>query len=405
MSKQNLSEESKQQIVDEWISGKKTIVQLAKEHGCSQQSIRNWAKKKITDTSVCDKTSSQLGVDIPANRVSIEKLYTSSEASKLAKITVDQLHIYVIKESIKAYIYNSKKYQFVDRERYKTYQFRHVDSVNATNSRDLDVYTPYLLNISTEDYKILIDAKENVEIKRFPLIVLKNDNHFSKKEPRQIAFSDRDTFSIGINIFDDEGYDSFYQINKKQNSIITSNIEDLRFLSKEFELFIKEEKSRIAIRSPVIELFATHPNKSSLLVDLDTAAFEIYGTYNPIKTAHYDTTEKISTYLMERFSFFKIHADVAAEVILPSTDNPIEEDSQGEYRTLLLQLLIHAWNELCINKEFKRHDEIKYDHDSESWFKEKFKHQLNLSLKNRRILAKIILPDNAPFHNPRRAKK
>jgi transposase-like protein len=60
MSKKNLSEELKQKIVSDWISDKKTVAQLAKEHDCSEQSIRNWAKKKITDTPVCDKTSSQL---------------------------------------------------------------------------------------------------------------------------------------------------------------------------------------------------------------------------------------------------------------------------------------------------------------------------------------------------------
>jgi hypothetical protein len=64
---------------------------------------------------------------------------------------------------------------------------------------------------------------------------------------------------------------------------------------------------------------------------------------------------------------------------------------------------IQAWNELCINKEFKKDDETKYDRDADSWFKDKFKHKLSLADNKRRLLAKVILPDNAPFHNPRRA--
>ena len=70
MSKKNLSEELKQQIVNEWINGKKTIAQLAKEHGCSEQSIRNWAKKNIIDTSVCDKTSSQCNGQVKQETIS-----------------------------------------------------------------------------------------------------------------------------------------------------------------------------------------------------------------------------------------------------------------------------------------------------------------------------------------------
>ena len=409
MSKKNLSEELKQQIVNEWINGKKTIAQLAKEHGCSEQSIRNWAKKNITDTSVCDNTSGPLGVDIPANRVPALALYSLEEASRLAKITVEQLLYYAIRGDIKAYIINTKNYCFIDQVGLDVHddQLKIRAILNACNlPTNKQLYIPYLLTLSKDDSKRLA-TQEAIHVKRFPSIVVKADNdEFSIKLPRR-----PDYLGIVKNLKIISGdYQFFYPVDNQ--NMDASSIESLeliftniRFIAKELSEFIEQERSVIPKRNSIIELFATHTNKSSLLVDLDAAAFEMYGTYNPIKAAHYDTTEKISTYLMDRFGFFKIHADVAAEVILPSSDNPIKEGSQVEYRSRHLQLLIHAWNELCINKEFKRDDETRYDRDADSWFKEKLKHQLNHSLKNRKILVKIILPDNAPFHNPRRAKK
>lgn len=408
MSKKNLSEELKQQIVNEWTNGKKTIAQLAKEHGCSEQSIRNWAKKNITDTSVCDNTSGPLGVDIPANRVPALALYSLEEASRLAKITVEQLLYYAIRGDIKAYIINTKNYCFIDQVGLDVHDSRYLFRalVNSCNLPTKQLYKPYLLSLSKDDCKKLA-TQEAIHVQKFPSIVVKADNdELSIKLPRKAD----DLGAVDPLKIISGDYQFFYPVDNQ--NMDASSIESLeliftniRFIAKELSEFIEQERSVIPKRNSIIELFATHTNKSSLLVDLDAAAFEMYGTYNPIKAAHYDTTEKISTYLMDRFGFFKIHADVAAEVILPSSDNPIKEGSQVEYRSRLLQLLIHAWNELCINKEFKGHDKTKYDRDSESWFKDNFKHKLNFSLKNRRILAKIILPDNAPFHNPRRVKK
>ena len=408
MSKKNLSEELKQQIVNEWINGKKTIAQLAKEHGCSEQSIRNWAKQKITDTSVCDNTSGRLGVDIPANRVPVLALYSLEDASRLAKITVEQLLYYAVRGDIKAYIINTKNYYFMDQVGFDVLDSRYLFRalVNSCNLPTKQLYKPYLLSLSKDDCKKLA-TQEAIHVQKFPSIVVKADNdELSIKLPRKAD----DLGAVDPLKIISGDYQFFYPVDNQ--NMDASSIESLeliftniRFIAKELSEFIEQERSVIPKRNSIIELFATHTNKSSLLVDLDAAAFEMYGTYNPIKAAHYDTTEKISTYLMDRFGFFKIHADVAAEVILPSSDNPIKEGSQVEYRSRHLQLLIHAWNELCINKEFKRDDETRYDRDADSWFKEKLKHQLNHSLKNRKILVKIILPDNAPFHNPRRAKK
>ncbi|HMV60583.1 MAG TPA: transposase, partial [Agitococcus sp.] len=377
MSKKNLSEELKQQIVNEWTNGKKTIAQLAKEHGCSEQSIRNWAKKNITDTSVCDNTSGPLGVDIPANRVPALALYSLEEASRLAKITVEQLLYYAIRGDIKAYIINTKNYCFIDQVGLDVHDSRYLFRalVNSCNLPTKQLYKPYLLSLSKDDCKKLA-TQEAIHVQKFPSIVVKADNdELSIKLPRKAD----DLGAVDPLKIISGDYQFFYPVDNQ--NMDASSIESLeliftniRFIAKELSEFIEQERSVIPKRNSIIELFATHTNKSSLLVDLDAAAFEMYGTYNPIKAAHYDTTEKISTYLMERFGFFKIHADVAAEVILPSSNNPIKDDNQSEYRPRLLQLLIQAWNELCINKEFKKDDEIKYDCDADDWFNDNFKH-------------------------------
>lgn len=185
--KKNLSEELKQQIVNEWTNGKKTIAQLAKEHGCSEQSIRNWAKKNITDTSVCDNTSGPLGVDIPANRVPALALYSLEEASRLAKITVEQLLYYAIRGDIKAYIINTKNYCFIDQVGLDVHDSRYLFRalVNSCNLPTKQLYKPYLLSLSKDDCKKLA-TQEVIHVQKFPSIVVKADNdELSIKLPRK----------------------------------------------------------------------------------------------------------------------------------------------------------------------------------------------------------------------------
>lgn len=419
MSKKNLSEELKQQIVDDWINGKKTVAQLADEHGCSEQSIRNWAKKKITDTPVYDKTSSQLvgedfnnQVDILANRVPKPLFYSLEDASVLAKITVDQLFHYAIMGCIKAYIVNNTDYNFMDQVSINYYDIELKLDANLIGYKEPEpkLYKPFLLNVSSDDCKRLSDLR-SMNIKKFPSIILEEGVHnFIIKFPQKLDSPNFRAFRKAIY----GGYNFFYPICVESNyslsddharKFVNINIMDVKFFSQDLDELIKKQKKLIHLRGAVMDLFATHANKSSLLVDLDQVAFELYGTFNPIKVAHYNTKEKISTYLIERFGFFKVHADVAAEVILPSSTNQIEDDNQSSYRPHLLQLLIQAWNDLCLKQVFTKESQIKYDIDAETWFKDKFKHELSRFRKSRTLLAKIILSDNAPFHNQRRHKK
>ncbi len=419
MSKKNLSEELKQQIVNEWINGKKTIAQLAKEHGCSEQSIRNWAKKNIIDTSVCDKTSSQLGVDIPANRVSESIVYSLTAAAVEIKVNKKQLIHYAILGKISIYAENTDCYYLIDRVQLDdlAQYYNPKNWMNWSDSPRRDYKNsctvPLLLSLELSDYQEIYhygainkSKFSRISTKEYVIDGEKKEQILKWKKPQPIDvlehFGNGNFFypfiEKDIPTLDSESYKGD-RVRK-----IRIDFDRLRVLSEDLKYLVEQELN-IIHQQQSQEIFQNHDNKSSLLVDLDKAAFDFYGVFNPIKAAHYDTIEKISTYLMERFGFFKIHADVAAEVILPSSNNTIKDDNQSEYRPRLLQLLIQAWNELCINKEFKKDDEIKYDCDADNWFNDNFKHKLNLSYKNRMILAKIILPDNASFHNPRRAKK
>ncbi|MFO1391627.1 MAG: transposase [Agitococcus sp.] len=187
MSKKNLSEELKQQIVNEWINDTKTVTQLAEEHGCSEQSIRNWAKKKVIDTAVCDNKSDPLGLDIPANRVPVLTLYSLEDASRLAKVTVEQLLDYAVRGDIKAYIINTKNYYFMDQVGFDVLDSRYLFRalVNSCNLPTKQLYKPYLLSLSKDDCKKLA-TQEAIHVQKFPSIVVKADNdELSIKLPRK----------------------------------------------------------------------------------------------------------------------------------------------------------------------------------------------------------------------------
>lgn len=416
MSKKNLSEELKQKIVSDWISDKKTVAQLADEYGCSEQSIRNWAKKKITDTPVCDKTSSQLvgenlnsQIYIHANRLSEPMFYSLTDAAVSIKINQNQLVKYASLGKIPIYVENTEGYYLIDRVQLddlaQYYNPKNWMNWSANTSRYYgSCRVPLLLSLELSDYQHIylcgvihkgkfsrIATKEYVSHGETKELTLK------WKEPQSTDI--RESFGIG---------NFFYPFHEKDIPTLDSeaykgdrvrririNADNLRVLAKDLKSLLEQELKTIHPQQQSQELFQRHDNKSSLLVDLDKAAFDFYGAFNPIKAAHYDTKEKISTYLMERFGFFKIHADVAAEVILPSSDNLIEEDHQGKYRTRLLQLLIQAWNELCTHTEFKKVNKTSYEIAAQAWFTDKFKHKLSLADNKRRFLAKIILPDNA----------
>lgn len=165
MSKKNLSEELKQKIVSDWINGKKTVAQLADEYGCSEQSIRNWAKKKITDTPVCDKTSSQLvgenlnsQIYIHANRLSEPMFYSLTDAAVSIKITQNQLVEYASLSKIPIYVENTEGYYLIDRVQLddlaKDYDPKNWMNWSANTSRyNGSCRVPLLLSLELSDYQ------------------------------------------------------------------------------------------------------------------------------------------------------------------------------------------------------------------------------------------------------------
>ncbi len=179
----------------------------------------------------------------------------------------------------------------------------------------------------------------------------------------------------------------------------------LKVSSKDLDQLISDEVERKVKREGNQELFCTHENKSCLLVDLDQAAFELWGDFNPIKAAVFNAQEKIIKYLTDNFNFYEVDAKSAALVLLPSTKNPILSTKTNAqyvpYRPQMLTTLIEAWLNVSKPHKFTKNEKILYDEKAGEWLSKNLPTLVNFP-NVRLVLANIISSDNTGFKKKRK---
>ena len=142
---------------------------------------------------------------------------------------------------------------------------------------------------------------------------------------------------------------------------------------------------------------------------MDQAAFELWGDFNPIKAAVFNTSDKVGEYLVDDFHFCAANAFPLAVIITPSANNlmlPTKEDAKKmTYRPRLLSGVLEAWGAVCMPKKFEKGDNpIKYEVEAKRWLTDNCP-DLTKYEKTISNVVKLIVPDNAPFDKLRKSKK
>lgn len=185
---------------------------------------------------------------------------------------------------------------------------------------------------------------------------------------------------------------------------ITIRRGELSVAAEELQLLANTEKDRKPVWSGPEEEFRTHDNRSSLLVNLDQVAFELWGDFNPIKAATCSTPEALTDYLMTHVGFGKLHAERAARMLLPDAKtNPIRS-RERPYRAAMLQDLIALWRSVCAGRPFQkgRDEENLFKKAVEDWFNGVgLESGLAASVELKKTAAALVMPDNAPFNRVR----
>jgi len=189
----------------------------------------------------------------------------------------------------------------------------------------------------------------------------------------------------------------------------------------EYPLYIELNKSRLFItkdefetfknllvacpnRPPPSDDFINHENKSELLINLDLAAFELFGKYNPYILNRYKTISSINEYLKEnsasgKFNFSNNVASSAAKFILQPDKDLEQKNTQDaeefSYRTTCLKYLIEGWDFFYKNADLNDKDTFKSKAEINKWFKEKFKDYGNQAKNMSEHASTIIRPKNA----------
>lgn len=429
VTKKRLSDDQTNKLVMEHINNNKSISDIALENNVSEQTVRNWVNKyrnsKKTEPSPLIENITDY---VYANIIPTPLVYTLEEAASVAKISPNQLLHYAVLGKITL---------FFDRP---------ID-VLAMSEKDVDLapqnYFP------TRMLPIVLDEKEEALNKILYDTVFKRNFNCFKCNFLAISQDECNKLEMGV-IIRSYKFDSIYFVNENNELIQNKPISDkgdmekiqdfyyafkeefvknnkyidiqknyhaidiskgmLKVSSKELSQLVSNEINRKSERKPSQEQFAVHENKSTFLIKLDQAAFELWGDFNPIKAAIYNTSGKVGEYLENNFGFCAANAYPLAVIITPSANNPIlpikEEDAQEiTYRPRLLSGVLQAWSAVCMPKKFEKGDsQIRYEDVARKWLTDNWP-ELTKYEKTISNVVKLITPDNSPFDKLRKSKK
>lgn len=398
--KKQLSDDRKVALYKKYLSVKVTYKQLGEEFGVTAQTASNIVKRMMEGEVIKPGGHNNYLDNISTNAVPASLITSLNDAAIEAKITSAQLLHYAALGKLELCIAVEPGTTPISSA-----------TINIINSMVDEGNDPVSLAMIANLYKVDYLILEPEDLIKLEMTGVTYRANFSKGY--FLINGQLTPIDPSVHIIEDIQKACFFHLICKYDPTIKPRImlkEDggLQYIDRSklkvnravLNDFIKTEQLRIPSRPQVTEDFVVHANRSSLLIDLDQAAFELWGGFNPIKATQFNTPEIVADYLVSKFNFHRLHANHAAVMILPSKSNPISSQAL-HYRTVILQTLIDGWQAICHKESFVSGQKTLYDNKACKWLSS---HSLTLA-KNQAMLSsasKIILPDNAPFHNPRK---
>ena len=401
--KSQLPEDQRVKLYEKHLSGKMTYKQLGAEFGVTAQTASNIVKRMMEGEVIKPGGHNNYLDNISTNAVPASLIISLNDAAIEAKITSAQLLHYAALGKLKLCIAVEPGTTPISSATINMINSL-VDEGNDPEGLDMIAY------LDKVDYLIL----EPKDLKQLELAEVTYRAHFSKGH--LLINGQLNSRDPSVHSKEDTQKDCFFHLIRRYDPwtkprIILKEVGGLQYIDRTklkvnravLNEFIETEQLRIPSRPQIAEGFLVHANRSSLLIDLDQAAFELWGDFNPIKATRFNTPEIVADYLVSKFNFHRLHANHAAVMILPSKSNPIRS-REVPYRTVMLQTLIDGWQAICLEHLFVSEEKILYDNKSSKWLST---HSLTLKKNEamRSSASKIILSDDAKFHNPRKPPK
>ncbi|PTQ87185.1 hypothetical protein [Agitococcus lubricus] len=382
--------------------------EMSQKYNVTSQSIRNWRKKYIwgdQEKNTGINKSGEFSPDINQSifdSTPLKLIYPLRDGAIHIGIRPDQLLQYAVIGKIKLCFPvdprtvpgSSATINLINTDKLPTvfakFQMLHLDLVH------------YLV-VGRDDCK-KIQAQGFTENYIFPSGYLLLNDRVVHREPPVHTMSDLKQLH-NFHLLARNGLLTAGNINISKVGVLQYIRQDMLFVTaEELKLLVDSESKRMAVRPESLEEYVLSKSKSSLLVDLDQAAFALWGDFNPIRALKYSKLDLVAAYLQENFHFFSINAKSAARMILPDPiQNPIVRND-FVYRARMLQELWEAWGSLCETINFQRDDQVRFDLDVEAWMQVR-RSLIARDVKLLKTAQKLITPDFAPFHNPRRSAK
>lgn len=398
--KKQLSYDQNMALYRKYLSEKVTYKQLGEEFGVTAQTASNIVKRML-ESEVIKPESHNNYLDNISNAVPASLIATLNDAAIEAKITSSQLLHYAALGKLELCIAVEPSATPISSAT--------INIINSmVNEGNDPVSLAMIVHLDKVDYLIL-EPKDLIKLEMAEVTYRTNFSKGYLLINGQLISREPSVHSI-----EDILKPCFFHLIRRYDPsikprIILKEVGGLQYIDRSMlqvnravlNEFIETEQLRIPFRPQITEDFVMHANRSTLLINLDQAAFELWGDFNPIKTTKFNTPEIVADYLVSKFNFHRFHANHAAVMILPSKSNLIGNRAMP-YRTVMLQTLIDGWQAICLEHLFVSEEKILYDNKSRKWLSA---HSLTLA-KNQAMLtsaSKIILSDDAPFHNPRKA--
>jgi transposase-like protein len=413
--KKRIPDDKKIESVMDYINHKKSISIIASDFKVSEQAVRDWVKKYQNSTQADLIPSIENVTDcIYTNITPIPLVYTLEEAASVAKISTNQLLHYAVLGKITLFFDRPIDVLAMTKEwiKFSRYPQNH-DQYQVKNTFSDALDSVFAKLVFSFKYNFLVVSQSDCKCLEMGLNISKYNFHgvYWVDENNELAFkkegadSDNGFYTLSESLVKDKRG----ECTEKDCHSIHISKKMLKVSSKELEELISSEIKRKANRVPSQEQFAVHENKSTFLVELDQAAFELWGDFNPIKAAVFNTTDKVAEYLVDNFHFCTANALPLAIIISPSANNPIlptkEDAKEITYRPRLLSGVIQAWGAVCMAKKFVKGDNsIKYEEMARKWLTDNWP-ELTKYEKIITNVVKLITPDNALFYKLRKSKK
>jgi hypothetical protein len=227
--------------------------------------------------------------NIPANKIAPPLIYGLEEAAKIAKITPEHLLHYAASGEIDCFVENPMDCYVADSENLTKFfnYYKNIFSNIFPKHQSFYLCSPLLLRIDKSDCTSLLQLgaiKKNKFSEKYDAArgkvtceqpqVAKNANIYELNKFRLKAMSPNYFY-----VFHESQISQLEPTSYKSESLtIDISKQKIKVLSKDLDSLIKNEIdiTHQTHRDSSKELFYTHQNKSTLLIDLDQTAFDLY---------------------------------------------------------------------------------------------------------------------------------